>query len=86
MAKHSSPARLKPMVDRFLSVVEVLELPPDIATVYGHVRWSLERAGRPIGPLDMVIAAHAVALGAVLVTNNTGEFGRVEGLRCEDWT
>lgn len=86
LAKHSSPERLKPIVDGFLAAVRVLDLPPDIAAVYGQVRWTLERAGRPIGPLDTIIAAHAIALGAILVTNNTREFGRVGGLRCEDWT
>lgn len=86
LAKHPSPGRLKPIIDGFLSAVRVLELPPDIATVYGHLRWSLERTGRPIGPLDTIIAAHSIALGAILVTNNVKEFGRVGGLRCEDWT
>lgn len=68
------------------AVVEGAELPPDLATVYGRLRWALERAGRPIGPLDTIIAAHSMALGAILVTNNAREFGRVNGLRCEDWT
>jgi tRNA(fMet)-specific endonuclease VapC len=46
----------------------------------------LERAGATISPLDTLIAAHAVALGAILVTNNVGKFGRVQELRVEDWT
>lgn len=75
LEKHPSTARLKPIVDGFLSTVRVLSLPPDIATVYGRLRWALERAGRAIGPLDTIIAAHAMALGAILVTNNTREFG-----------
>lgn len=86
LEKHPSPGRLKPIVEGFLSTVRVLEFPPDIGSVYGRLRWALERAGRPIGPLDTIIAAHALALGAILVTNNTREFGRVAGLRCEDWT
>jgi len=45
----------------------------------------LERLGTPIGPNDLMIAAIAVANDVVLVTHNTREFGRVEGLRCEDW-
>jgi len=52
---------------------------------YGVVRNALERAGTPIGPLDTLIAAHALALGATLVTNNTSEFRRVKGLKVEDW-
>ena len=86
LEKHPSPGRLKPVIDAFLATVRVLQLPADIATVYGRLRWALERSGRPIGPLDTIIAAHSIALGAVLVTNNTREFGRVAGLRCEDWT
>ena len=86
LEKHPSPSRLKPVVEAFLATVPVLDFPRDIAAVYGRVRWALERAGRPIGPLDTIIAAHSVALGAILVTNNTREFGRVGGLRCEDWS
>ncbi len=86
LEKHPAPGRIKPIVGAFLSTVRVLPLPPDIAAVYGALRWALERTGRPIGPMDTIIAAHSVALGAVLVTHNSKEFGRVAGLRCEDWT
>ena len=55
------------------------------AESYGKIRADLERAGKPIGPLDMMIAGHAKALGYVVVTNNTKEFGRVEGLKLENW-
>lgn len=85
LEKHPAAARIKPVVDGFLGAVRVLPLPPEIAVVYGRLRWALERAGRPIGPLDTIIAAHSMALGAILVTNNISEFGRVAGLRCEDW-
>ncbi|OYW21447.1 MAG: hypothetical protein B7Z52_00825 [Burkholderiales bacterium 12-64-5] len=53
---------------------------------YGEVRSALEAKGTGIGPNDLLIAAHALALSAVLVTNNTKEFKRVRGLRCENWT
>lgn len=86
LEKHPAPGKLRPIVDGFLATVRVREFPADIAPVYGRLRWALERAGRPIGPLDTIIAAHSIALGAILVTNNTREFGRVGGLRCEDWT
>jgi tRNA(fMet)-specific endonuclease VapC len=49
------------------------------------LRAALERKGRPIGSLDTLIAAHALALGATLVTNDVGAFGRVPGLRVENW-
>jgi len=57
----------------------------ECATRYGAVRHHLEAAGKPIGSLDTLIAAHALALAATLVTNNTREFARVPGLKCENW-
>ncbi|MGI8603261.1 MAG: PIN domain-containing protein [Verrucomicrobiales bacterium] len=55
------------------------------ATSYGEVRHSLESAGKTIGSLDTLIAAHALAVGALLVTNNITHFGRVPGLKVESW-
>lgn len=55
------------------------------AGAYGHIRADLERAGRSIGPLDLLIAAHAFSLGVTLVTNNVREFGRVKGLKVANW-
>ena len=55
------------------------------AKVYGQVRATLEAKGTPIGALDTLIASHALSLEATVVTNNTREFLRVEGLRVEDW-
>jgi len=57
----------------------------ECAAHYGVIRYKLESSGRPIGSLDTLIAAHALALDAILVTNNTSEFSRVPGLRCENW-
>ena len=59
--------------------------PVDCVHHYGHIRYVLEKAGKTIGPLDMLIAAHALAMDATLITNNTREFRRVPGLRVEDW-
>lgn len=56
------------------------------AAMYGEVRHALETQGVPIGAMDMLIAGHAMALGARLVTNNTAHFSRVSGLVCENWT
>lgn len=56
------------------------------ASHYGEVRQSLAAAGTPLGAMDLLIAGHAKALGAVLVTNNTGHFSRVGGLACENWS
>ncbi len=58
----------------------------EAAACDGKVRTELERRGLPIGPLDTMLAAHALCLGISLVTNNTGEFSRVPGLQFEDWT
>ena len=70
----------------FLLPLEVLAFGPEAAAAYGRARAALEKAGGPIGPLDTLIAAHAVSLGVKLVTNNVREFSRVPGLEIEDWT
>jgi tRNA(fMet)-specific endonuclease VapC len=62
-------------------------LPFDMAALwaYGDLRADLERLGEPIGSLDTLIAAHALSVNAVLVTNNTREFSKVRGLQLENW-
>jgi tRNA(fMet)-specific endonuclease VapC len=55
------------------------------ATAFGQLRAALERQGKPIGPYDMLIAAQALSRGFVLVTDNVDEFGRIHGLRLENW-
>jgi tRNA(fMet)-specific endonuclease VapC len=72
-------------LNEFLLALEVAPCDQAVAFEYGELRAALERVGWPIGSLDTLIAAHALALDVVLVTNNTREFGRVEGLRVEDW-
>jgi len=58
----------------------------DCTAHYGMIRHRLESSGQPIGSLNTLIAAHALALGATLVTNDKSEFSRVPGLKCEDWS
>ena len=70
----------------FLSALDVLPFDQDAAYAYGEIVTDLYSRGQPIGPMDMLIAAHAKAAGLVLVTNNTREFSRVQGLALEDWT
>ena len=65
--------------------LEVAQYDLRAALIYGEIRAELERSGTTIGPLDMLIAAHALCLGTTLVTNNEKEFRRVAGLRCENW-
>jgi tRNA(fMet)-specific endonuclease VapC len=64
----------------------VLPLSEEDARVAAEIRAVLRRSGTPIGPYDLLIAGQALARDMILVTNNVGEFGRVEGLRLEDWT
>jgi len=72
-------------ISMFLSPLTVLDFDGLAAEEYGRIRADLEHRGTPIGPMDMLIAAHAKAEGLILVTNNTREFARVKGLEVEDW-
>jgi tRNA(fMet)-specific endonuclease VapC len=83
-AKKASPA-LRRRVEQFLSEVPVLAFDVPADEAYGALRAELEAAGRPIGSNDLLIAAHAQALGATVVTANVGEFQRVRGLGLENW-
>ena len=70
---------------RFLATLEIAPFDATAAEVCGSMRAWLASQGTPIGPYDTLIAAHAHALGAILVTNNTREFERVPGLMVENW-
>lgn len=70
----------------FLSSITILQFDGIAAEKYGLVRAGLETMGTPIGPMDTLIAAHALSKDPILVTNNTREFCRVDGLKLEDWT
>ena len=72
-------------LERFLLPLEVVPLDAEAGRWYGRVRTQLRREGHPIGGNDLLIAAHALSLGATLVTNNVREFERIEGLRLERW-
>lgn len=85
LAKNPS-TRVRAVVEQFLNTVQVLPVDRHVEKRYGDLRARLERLGRPIGALDTLIAAHALSLRAVLVTNNMREFRRILGLRCEDWS
>ena len=68
-----------------LANMEILDFDVDAADCYGKIRAVLEKKGTPIGPLDMMITAHAQSLGYTVVTNNVKEFSRVSALRIENW-
>ena len=78
-------ARLTAQLEAVLGALAVLPLEAPADATYGRLRTALERAGRPIGGNDLLIAAQAVALGHTLVTDNEREFGRVPDLSCENW-
>ncbi|PTE19380.1 VapC toxin family PIN domain ribonuclease [Cereibacter changlensis JA139] len=78
-------AKLLAHVEAILESVQVLAFDAPADAEYGGIRAELEAAGKPIGPNDLLIAAHAYAAGAILVTDNSGEFSRVRGLRVENW-
>ena len=77
----SEAAALEQLFDFF----PVLDLTQSAARIYGEIRADLERRGQPIGPLDLLIAAHARSLGATVVTVNMREFKRVKGLKVQAW-
>ena len=81
----SGSARNRQALEKFLAPLELLPFDADAMHAYGPLRAELQRRGQPIGALDMLIAAHALALGATLVTNNLDEFRRVPGLVCDNW-
>ena len=84
--KHSTnPAKNEQALLRFLLPFSVLPFGPDAASEYGAIRDYLQAQGTPIGPLDMLIAGHAKAEGAIFVTNNVREFQCVPGLEIENW-
>lgn len=81
----SGSAKNRAALEGFMLPLEVAQYDLRAALIYGEIRADLERRGTTIGPLDMLIAAHALSLGAILVTNNEREFRRVAGLSCENW-
>jgi tRNA(fMet)-specific endonuclease VapC len=84
-AKSSSPAKTLHLVENFLRPLTILEFSSADAIAYAQVRARLERAAKPIGPLDTLIAGQAVARKLILVSNNQREFARVSSLRLENW-
>lgn len=85
-AKSAAPAKTLKLVENFLKPLEIVDFTSSDAIEYARIRSKLERAGTPIGPLDTLIAAQAVARELVLVTNNEREFRRVPDLDLENWT
>jgi tRNA(fMet)-specific endonuclease VapC len=84
VAKKGS-SRLSERVESLLESLEALPLDKEADRRYAEIRSHLDKQGRPIGPNDLLIAAHAMALDLTLVTHNVEEFSRVPDLRLENW-
>jgi len=84
-AEKKGSAELSSRIERVLAALSVRALDGDADRLYGQFRAELERSGRLIGANDMLIAAHALAIDAVIVTDNVAEFSRVPRLRIENW-
>ena len=82
-SKHKKKNQIR--LEEFLIPFEILAYDEKAAGVYGDIRFQLEKNGQPIGPLDLLIAAQAICLKLILVTNNDKEFGRIENLEVENW-
>ena len=85
VSKSSFPDKNHDALQQFLVPIEIIEFDYEAAEYYGKLRSRLEKMGKPIGPLDMLIGAHALSLNVPLITNNLKEFNRIEGLQTENW-
>ncbi len=81
----SGSMRNKQALNKFLAPLEILPYDEQAIWHYAQLRHQLQSSGQLIGSLDMLIAAHALALDCALVTNNTKVFGRIDGLKLENW-
>ncbi|MCA9289576.1 MAG: type II toxin-antitoxin system VapC family toxin [Phycisphaerales bacterium] len=86
VARSRDPERNAIALAHFCAPLVVCPFDADAAAAHGTVRRGLEQTGQPIGPLDTLIAAHALAIGATVITANEREFRRVRGLRVENWS
>ena len=84
-SKSTRPGRNHQALYEFLRPFEVALYDEPATKAYGSIRSGLEKKGRPIGPMDLLIAAHALSLDVRLVTNNAKEFERVDGLELDNW-
>ncbi len=84
-AKSAEPERNQTALNKFAGALEVAPFDDLAARQYGEIRAKLQKQGIVIRSLDMLIGAHAVSIGVTLVTHNTREFSRIQGLRLVDW-
>jgi tRNA(fMet)-specific endonuclease VapC len=86
VAKSAHRKKNQLRLNEFLTPLEVLPYNEIAARTYGDIRFHLEKNGNPIGPLDLLIAAHALSQNLIVVTNNVKEFKKIKNLKIEDWT
>lgn len=84
-AKKRQSAALSAQLELVLGSMQVFAWDPAASHFYADIRCDLEKRGEPIGPNDLLIAAHALALDATLVTDNEREFSRINGLKIQNW-
>jgi len=84
-AKSTNPAKNRIALAEFITPLNILPCDDIVTPVYRRIRAALEKEGRTIGPLDTMIAAHAMSRGLTVVTNNEREFHRVPGLKIQNW-
>jgi tRNA(fMet)-specific endonuclease VapC len=85
-AEKAARPRLTKLVEAYLDRLAILDWTNDVTPHYARIRSDLERFGKPIGNMDLLIASHAVSQGMVLVTNNLKHFSNVSGLKVEVWS
>ncbi len=85
VSKSSRPDQNQIALTQFVAPLEILPYGDDAAQYYGDLRVHLEKQGTPIGSLDMLIAAHALSIDCILVTNNEKEFSRIPNLKIDNW-
>ena len=86
VAKSTYRERNQQRLEEFIAPLEILTYDEMASRAYGDIRFQLEKYGQPIGPLDLLIAAHALSQDLVLITNNDMEFKRIKNLKVENWT
>ncbi len=84
-SKSKNQSLNKQRIDEFLSPLEILPYDEIATIIYGDIRLQLEKYGEPFGPLDLLIAAHALSRNLILISNNEKEFKRVKNLKVENW-
>lgn len=85
-SKSKNPKRTRELFNKFLSIYSIVPFTDKETNIYGDIRYQLEKIGKIIGANDLLISAIVMSNNGVLVTHNTNEFSRINGLKIEDWT